>query len=851
MGDLRTEQYLQYLVERGATRRYGPLWAVDDPRRSARIDHELEVINELGFASFFLILYDVMEFCRRAEIPYGPGRGSVGGCYIAYLLGIHEVDSIEYELTFARFLTRNRVGLPDVDIDFSQRRRGEVIDYITETYGDRGYQVLQVAAFTRAGARGTIDAVLAAQREVQPHTADSTALTLRNMLPEGNVTGGTKQARELGFWLYGGTDEPTGSKQEEFEKQAEQAEWLDPLLKLDGFYQNISRHAAGVVILSEEDLDVMPRAGTGKKGEWVQTTGYDMYDLDALKYMKMDILGLRTLDVVADAHKFVGGSGSTPDLMEIWRENKDDQSVYPMFSKGDTLGIFQMETAGYRRTLRDFQPDCFEHIVHLNALYRPGALDYERESDGKNMVEVFIDRRHDREPADYPHPLLENILQETHGVFLYQEQSMLAVQILAGFDDAGADELRKGIGKKRAEVIAALETRFREGCIANGITDKGVMDRVWENISAAARYSWNKAHSVEYGIITWLTAWFKVHHPAAFYAALLNSYANASNKAERQTGIIAEARQRCTISPPDINVAHEGFTVRDDAVVFGLSGLKGIGEANRQAILEERVIPFGSFKDFCYRLPSLPISMKKTLIEAGAFDRLDDRAELLSDVAKAGKPTLEECEDCKGEGFIGDPNEPCLKCEGVGEIEKPQLWTVADHINHNRKLKKPRPIPPIESRPTAAELANRELESIGFYVSQDPLGDVTHVLSRCGAGNHWGGEIEHIYRKKDKNGNEMATLTVLTPSLAKLRVVIFASNWPQNRWIEKGDRIIIRGRESGDDVLADRVFKLDTVEHFRKISATRNGDDAEWHAFDGKLDTILGLESAGYEVRLI
>ena len=763
-----------------------------------------------------------MDFCREESIPYGPGRGSIGGCLTGYALGIHEVDSLEHGLIFERFLTEDRVSYPDVDIDISQAERGRVIQFVRDQYQKDGTLVLQVGAFQRAGGHSVIGHVLKAMREQQPDTAESTAYTLKNYLPEGNITGGVKVQRELAFWLDG---RGGYGDYEQFKKLAKDSGWLPYLLKLDGMYTNLARHAAGVVILDKKDLEMLPLAAVkdpDDKDKDIQVTAFDMYDLDDLGILKYDLLGLRTLDVIAEADKFAGGTGNMRDIFEIWRQHRDDPEPYKLLQEADTLGIFQMETPGYQRTVKEFEPTKFEHIVHLNALYRPGALDYKR-PDGKNMVEVFIDRRHGKEGATPPVPQLKELLSETYGIFLYQEQAMQAVQIMAGFSASQADELRKGIGKKRRELIDALKPLYDEGCAKNGFNTT-VSEAVWENINAAARYSWNKSHSVEYGLITWLTVWYKYHHPAAFYAALANSL--RKDKGDKLPDALAEARQRVPIMPPDINVAGEGFTVTEKngepSIVFGLSGIKGLGDATREEIVAERIIPYGSFQDFALRLPSIGSDKKLALIRCGAFDQIDDRAYLL---AVAKKP---------------------------GKSEK--TWTVAEALNHNRTLKNPRPAPPVweVAMPSAQELSQGELDTIGYYVSEAPLADVAAALKRVDSTNHWGGEVAAIYKKTDKRNQLMAHATLLTPSLQKQRITIFSSVWEGVSWIEKGMHVIIRGRRDGNSVLVDAVFQVDDVRHFKKIRIRDpEHDTVSVEDFDGSLNTVLAMEDAGYEVSLL
>lgn len=814
----RATQFYRFLIERGGFKRYGtPFWQT--PERTGRIEQELAVIEGQSYSSTFVMLADVMDFCRRERIPVGPGRGSVGGCYTAFLSGIHDVDSLEYDLDFERFLNPERVSFPDVDIDVSQRHRPRVLQYIVDTYNRDEQVVLQVGAFVRAGGRAVVDLVAGALAQSDPN-AWATATNLKKCFPDASITGGQKIQRELHAWLYEGKGH--GDK-EGFIAIAEQAGWLEVLLKLDGMFTHLGKHAAGVVILRQEDLPFIPTVEvTNTKGERSTVTAYDMYALDDLGYLKWDWLGLRTLDVISDAHRFVGGSGDRDDLIALWREHRDDPRAYPLLCEArDLTGIFQFDTDGYKRTLRDFQPTRFDHIVQLVALYRPGAIDYKR-ADGKNMVQVFIDRMHGREPVTYDHPLLRPILEGTHGVILYQEQQMKIARALAGFTLAEADLLRRAIGKKKQSEMDKLMPFFRDGCARNGV-EPAVVERLIENIEAAARYSWNKSHAVEYGIITWLTAWFAAVHPAAFYAAEINSW---EEKKDRQANVISVARQHTIFRPPDINVAEDRFIVEDDEIVFGLNGIKGLGDAGRNAILVERILngSFQSFEEFCQRCPTLPnIKLKLALIKCGAFDRIDDRMRLLATIPKHGK----------------DPD---------------KRWTIAEHLNHNRKLKDPRPVPDSceWSFPSDRELADGEMESMGYYISNVPLKDITKAMSWHNPSNVIGGEVEKVLVKEDRNGNLYGNINIVTPTLQKQLVRVFASNWDQlEHHCVKGAQLLFRGRTDGGAFLADACWAPFDVRPHKKIKIWNPAGESEISPFDGNIDTIRAYELAGYRVRLL
>jgi DNA polymerase-3 subunit alpha len=859
----RAKLYWRYLVFTGGERRYGTSdWLT--PERRERIDMELDVIETAGFSSTFVMLADVMEFCRRERIPVGPGRGSVGGSFCCYLAGIHDVDSIEYDLLFERFMNPERVSFPDVDIDVSQRHRPRVLQYIVDKYTRDDQTVLQIGAFVRAGGRAVVDLMATAMQQSDPD-AWATATNLKRCFPEGSITGGQKIARELHAWLY--EDKGHGDKAQ-FIGLAEQAGWLDTMLKLDGMFTHLGKHAAGVVILRQEDLPFIPKLEVrDSKGNVSTVTGYDMYSLDDLGYLKWDWLGLRTLDVVTDAAEFEGLPSGRDDLIRLWQEHRDDPAPYELLRDADTVGIFQMETDGYRRTLRDFQPTCFDHLVQLGALYRPGALDYRRESDGKNMVQIFIDRMHGREPVTYDHPDLRPILESTHGVILYQEQQMAIARVLAGFTLAEADMLRKAIGKKRADEMTRLMGMFRERCAERGI-EGAVIERIANNIEAAARYAWNKSHAVFYGIITWYTVWMKWLR-LGFYAAEINSW---EEKKERQANVISEARQHVEFSPPEVNVAEDRFIVERTAtggsIVFGLNGIKGMGDSYRNAILIERLMggPYASYDEFCARLPSLPSSMKLALIRCGAFDALDeDRVRLLSVIPKGNRAWNVSlacgCVSRKLKSYeVGDAVK-CAKhkdtvvvaCE---EIQR-KTWTVAEALNESAKRvadgKAPLELPsPLEWQvPSDIDIAAGEMEAMGYYISAVPMKELTKALARHPK-SVIGGEVEKVWLKTDRRGDEYGVFSIITPALTKQTVMMFASNWQvYGARVVKGEQLLFRGREDGGKYLADACWAPDDVRHHKKIRLWRGEDKPTTEAFDGQMSTLLALEGAGYSVRLL
>jgi DNA polymerase-3 subunit alpha len=881
---LRLRLYFRYLIEEGARDRWGDDWEQDHPDapewaqgtlRRERVEEECAVIQEAGYEAAFIMLYEMLAFCRQEGIPYGPGRGSVGGCLVAYCLGIHDVDSLEWDLLFERFMNPDRVSFPDVDIDISQVHRQKVIDFVRRRFTRDGQVVLRIGAFSRASGRAVVDAMLAAHAQDDPN-AGATATNLKKCFPQkGTISGGVKTQRELRYWLDGNGGH---GDREQFKAIAEQAGWLETMLKLDGHNTHLGKHAAGVVILREEDLPFLPLTSTynkDTKGRDI-STAYDMYALDDLGYPKWDLLGLRTLDYVVDAHRFNGGSGNMRELLRIWQEHRDDPGPYALIGGNedgdvDTTGVFQMDTPGFQKTLRDFRPTRFEHLVQLCALYRPGALDYV--VDGRNMVEIFIDRHHGREMATYDHPDLRPILGETHGVILYQEQAMKIVRVLGGFTRGQADSLRKAIGKKRPKELAKLKPMFVEGCKARGIQE-AVIERIFSNIEAAGRYSWNKSHAVEYAVITWWTLWFKWATPAAFYAALINSLVD---NRDAQASTVSVARQHAEFRPPDINVASDGFLVEDGEVVFGLSGIKGLGDENRNAILIDRLVygPFADYVDFCRRLPSVPTNIKKSLIACGAFDRLgEDRVRLLASIPK-GNPawwTHLTC-GCTTRKQTELPLLQVIRCSThkadatvtqVTPIErKSQL--VLEYVNDEAKRlaegKEFRPPPEdlsLYAFPSDVDIAQGEMDAMGYYITATPLAKVTKDLGRMPT-SYVGGEVHSVRAKDDKNGNAMGHIQLTTPDLTRRRVLVFASNWPQvGPFVEKGKQLIFAGRKDGDVYLADRAWEPEDYRHFNKAKLTGPGLQLDGQSVPipptlgraDRLALVRGYEEQGYRVRL-
>lgn len=752
----------------GARRIFGESWA-DDHRVVDRLKTELDLIRRKDFASYFLMLSIFIAKVREAGIPVGPGRGSSGGSLVAYVLGITQINPLKYDLLFSRFLSEERTELPDVDVDFSQVRRQEVLDLARDLFGhDR---TIQIGAFQRYGWKASIEIIgrIAGMSDDEIHE-------LRMMIPL-NVLGGRKIARELAFVC-----EEVPAVQEWMDAHPKYAE---ALLAADGGYQHMTRHAAGILVMDPTSRDLVPLASPD--GE-VLVTGWDMYDIERLNLLKLDFLGIRTLDIIQNACDW---AGIDPD--DIDHDTIDD-ATREHFAAGDTLGVFQLEGWGYTKLCQSLKPWEFEHVAALNALYRPGCLEaYVWIEDGKvidtddpsldpddpsikriNMVDLYVERLHGRVELTYAHPDLEPILSSTQGIILYQEQAMRIAVELAGFSENEADKLRKAIGKKRKRDMEALEPKFIEGVVSSDddAKDEHLARLLWDNIAAASRYSWNKSHSVAYGIVTFRCMWLKANYPVAWYAALLRSL----NDKDKIAQVIGEMRNAgVDLVPPSINESGVDFDVSGSgdlgAVRFGFGGISGLGDSVATKIYQGRENgPFKSLIDFYHRCPAVPVNVVESLISAGAFDDLEDDAE-----------------------------------EGHGRA---WLLTNARTIKANTKLKK-KQHPMAEEVLSQQEMMEKERETLGFFISNDPYEEIRKTLGDYPAESVLMGTINGIRTKNDKRGNLMAFLTIDNPDTGRCSATVFASVWENCHNVERGKVVVLNGEHQ--EWNGRSSFKVDRV----------------------------------------
>ena len=723
------EDYLHQLAEEGLRKRLKERGIEKAEPYWRRLREELEVINRMGFAGYFLIVQDFVNWAKSNGIAVGPGRGSAAGSLVAYCLGITDIDPLEHGLLFERFLNPERISLPDIDVDFCYERRDEVIEYLKQKYGPD--KVAHIITFGKMQARAVVRDVGRAlglpYREVD---------LFAKLIPGGpNIT--LQEALKL---------EPR--IRELVQGNENYKKLLTIALRLEGMVRHASTHAAGVVISNVPLMDHIPLY-RGKDGEI--TTQYAMKDVERIGLVKFDLLGLKTLTMMEETLRLVEKCRKIKvNLKEI---PLDDPQTYKLLSEGDTTGVFQLESQGMRELLRRIKPERFSDLVALLALYRPGPL-------SSGMVEDYIKRRRGEEEVKYPHPWLKEVLDETYGVLVYQEQVMMAASILADFSLGEADLLRKAMSKKVPEEMDRLRDRFLQGAQMKGIPGDKAQE-IFEIMAKFAEYGFNKSHSAAYALIAYQTAYLKAHFPEEFMAALLSSDMNDSDKVMRY---VYECREKgIKVFGPDINLSQWEFTVEEDEelkIRFGLGAIKNVGKAAVGAILEARKEgPFRNFTNFCLRVDGKKVNRRaiESLIKAGAFDQFGERSKLLALLGRV-----------------------------LERSAKKSLNQVTLFKNTSEEL------PPLPNWSTS-ELLRAEKEVLGFYLSGHPLKDYEELLTR-----HSKKQIRSL---EDLEGGEEVSLVGLISEVREIRT-------------RKGDRMAVIELED----LTGRIEGVVFPDLFREVS---------------------------------
>jgi DNA polymerase-3 subunit alpha len=773
-------EHLRKLVTDGLHDRYG-----DPPPAEAleRSDYELGVIDRMGFNAYFLIVWDFVKFAKDSGIAVGPGRGSAAGSIVAYALRITDVDPLRYDLLFERFLNPERVSMPDIDIDFSVRGRERVYRYVTEKYGKES--VAQIITFGKMKPR-------AATRDAARVLGHEYAIgdRLAKLIPEPIM------GRAPSFEECLASGQPLKA---EIEKDAKAAQIVDVAKGLEGIVRNASIHAAAVVIADRPLTDVVPLqvadAGTDESGEKIlrTVTQFSMKPVEEIGLLKMDFLGLRNLDVIEDALDIIERStGERPDMTTL---PLDDAKTYEMMAKGDSIGVFQFESEGMRETLKKVRPSEFEHLIALNALYRPGPME---------NIPAYTRGKHNPESVTYADERLRPLLESTNGVIVYQEQAMQIAKEVAGFSGAKADDLRKAIGKKNREAMAKLKPEFFEGCRASG-TSQAVTETLWTTNERSADYSFNKSHSACYALIAYRTAWLKANYPAEYMAALISSVMDTK---DRVPFFAAQAESMgIAILPPDVNLSDHEFVVVDGNIRFGLDAVKGVGYAAVEAIKRARgdydppARPFTDLFDFCARVDNRSVNKKaiEALIKCGAFGSTGASRKgmlaVLEQAQAAGQKSQQDAAIGQGSIFDLNPTHPEDSAGGGGPA-----FAAPSHA----------PIPSEEFE--RGEMLAAEKESIGLFISEHPLKELGPALAaradctlselsnkRDGDWVTVGGMITQAKRLRTKKGDPMMFAT-LDDLGASVEMVVFGKALTGNDEVLVTDSIVlVRGRVDHKD----------------------------------------------------
>ena len=699
-----------------------------EPPYYERVEEELTIIKEMGFAGYFLIVADFTNYAKRQGIPVGPGRGSAAGSLVAYALSITDLDPLPYNLLFERFLNPERKSMPDIDMDFCFERRDEVIRYVREKYGEDC--VAQIITFGTLKGKQAIKDV---GRVLDFPYADTDRMAKLYPAPKQGKDFPLKEALEM---------EPRLKQLRERGEREEQL--FDYALRLEGLMRHASKHAAGIVIAERPLIESLPLF-VDKDGAVM--TQYPYSDVDAIGLIKFDFLGLKTLTMIRSVvRRIAEGRGVQIDVTTL---PLDDRPTYKLMAKGDTVGIFQMESGGMRKVLTQLRPSTFEDVIAVLALFRPGPLD-------SGMVDQFIKRKHGKEPIKYLHPALESILRETYGVIVYQEQVMQIAQALAGYSLGDADNLRRAMGKKKKSDMEREKERFIAGATQRKLQEK-LAREIFDQMETFAAYGFNKSHSAAYALVTYQTAFLKAHYPEEFMAGLMTLEMSDTDKTYKN---IAECRERgMTILPPDVNESREDFTVgqpREDGtrpIRFGLGAVRGVGSKAIEAIIAVRSEgPFTALADFCKRVQSQLVNKRvvESLIKCGAFD------------------------------FAGEPRRRMLEgldriCQWAGQGSRPEDLNQMGLFAPGSVAAAPSlpPALPDVQEWDQKELLRAERDAIGFFITGHPLDKYERDLKRFAdattedlrnreqqAKVKLGGVVLTLKLKNSKKGDRYATFNL-------------------------------------------------------------------------------------------
>jgi DNA polymerase-3 subunit alpha len=778
---LTMESYLTHEAQKGLAAKFGEKGVIPELYQE-RLNTELGVLNAMGYAGYFLIVADFIQWAKNNQIPVGPGRGSGAGSLVAYALGITGIDPLLYDLLFERFLNPERVSMPDFDIDFCMDGRDRVIEYVADTYGRES--VSQIITYGTMAAKAVI-------RDVGRVLG----------FPYGFVDKIAKLIpHELGITL------DKALEQEELLKQLYKEEedvrtLIDLAKKLEGITRNAGKHAGGVVIAPSKLTDFSPLYCDAIEGDVV--TQFDKNDVETIGLVKFDFLGLRTLTIIQNALETVNAlrlQKEEPPI-DINTLPLDDAKTFALLRSGNTTAVFQLESRGMKDLLKRLSPDVFEEIIALVALFRPGPLQ-------SGMVDDFINRKHGRAKAEYLHPKLIQVLKPTYGIILYQEQVMQIAQILAGYTLGGADLLRRAMGKKKPEEMAKQRSIFTQGAIVRGVNEENA-SYIFDLMEKFAGYGFNKSHSAAYALITYQTAWLKAHYPAAFMAAVLSADMNNTDKVAI---MVAESKELgLAVLPPNINQSQYKFTIdAANNIIYGLGAIKGVGEAAINHMLEVRVTGlFQGLFDFCARIDSKKVTKRvlEALIRSGAMDCFAEERSSLMENLQAALQAAEQFQKNNLSGQVDLFGNSLNVAEFKLEIKK-NVPAWSDEIR-----------------------LQGEKETLGFYLTGHPLArlekELAHMVTKTirdlridqNKRHVIAGIIIAIRTLQTKRGDKMAFVT-LEDRTGRMEVAIFSDLFRECKTLLFKDNIVIvEGELSHDEYSGGIKMRCITLKDFETARA--------------------------------
>lgn len=794
------EDYFELLARDGLKRKFPD----PTPEIVQRFEFEVDTIKKMGFAGYFLIVQDFINAAKKSNIPVGPGRGSVAGSLVAFTLGITEINPLKYSLLFERFLNPERKSMPDIDVDFADDKRGEVIEYVRQKYGLNS--VSQIITFNRLSSKAVIRDVARVLKIPIPTVNKITKWIPSKFGKVYSIDQALKEVSEL-KWVR-------DSKEPQIQNLIKYAKVLE------GMNRNASKHAAGIVITPGEVSDYVPLANAVTQSDIV--TQFNMKDLESAGLLKMDFLGLRTLTIIRDTISLVQKNHGIE--INIEAIPLDDERTYQLFWKGQTTGIFQFESAPMREYLKKLKPTSINDLSAMNALYRPGPMDF---------IDEFIDRKHGIKKVEYPHPILENILKETYGIIVYQEQVIQIANKVGGMSLAEADILRRAMGKKDLAAMKQQKEKFINGAIANKIPSK-IAEEIFESIDKFANYGFNKSHSVAYSLVAYQTAYLKTYYTAEFLAANLKNEFGNTNKV---TSFLEDCRKlKIQVLPPDVNNPSVYFDVENGKIKFGLSSIKNVGINAVEEIIackEKLKRNFNSIYDLCKNVDTRIVNKRclESLILAGALDSIDkDRTKLYAAVEDA----LSHAAKVKNSKLTDGNN-------------------LFGGFEEEVKMKEPK-LPDCKPWPQKYKLA-KEREVIGFYMSEHPLRKYeleykSFATIHLGETEQMenldqvrvGGVIRDLKTKMDKSNKNMAFFT-LDDFTGSCEAIMFSKTYEKyQQLIGEEECIFIVGRpESSGDSIKLQIEEAYSPEEIRKklLQDVKINLDSEKH----NSDTIASLKN--------